>query len=168
MSRLRGEYPGGVSDAEWEFLLTAANAYGHAQAADLAAQLQVVAGGTVEGAFVDPGYTGDSPAAQVRAEGIRFEAIEAPRSEEGLRPAAATVAGKPDLRLRTMRVGSAYLSAAELVCFLLRIAPLSNCTTTHTVVSHVPSCHHAFALNVFCSPPVAVTHSSIKDSDLAF
>ncbi len=49
----------------------------------LAAAIQDVTGGTVEVAFVDQGYTGETPAADAAAHGIRLELIKLPEAKRG-------------------------------------------------------------------------------------
>src|SRR6266480_4187494 len=63
--------------------VTAANEQERAQVAELAAQVQVVTGGTVEVAFVDQGYTGEEPAAAAAEQGIRLEVIKLPEAKRG-------------------------------------------------------------------------------------
>lgn len=63
--------------------VTAANEQERAQVAELAARLQEVTGGTVEVAFVDQGYTGDAPAGQAQAHGIRLEVVKHPGARKG-------------------------------------------------------------------------------------
>src|SRR5207244_9731167 len=53
--------------------VTAANAQERAQVAALAARVQEVTGDTVEIAFVDQSYTGDDPAANAQAHGLRLD-----------------------------------------------------------------------------------------------
>ena len=63
--------------------VTAANEQERAQVAELAAKLQEVTGGTVEVAFVDQGYTGQTPAAEASAEGIRLEVVKHTEAKKG-------------------------------------------------------------------------------------
>jgi len=63
--------------------VTAANEQERAQVAELTAKLQEVTGGTVEVAFVDQGYTGETPAAEARAEGIRLEVVKHTEAKMG-------------------------------------------------------------------------------------
>jgi transposase len=63
--------------------VTAASEQDRAQVADLAARLQAVTGGTVEVAFVDQGYTGDAPAEQAQANGIRLEVVKHTAAKKG-------------------------------------------------------------------------------------
>jgi transposase len=63
--------------------VTAANEQERAQVAELAARLQEVTGGTVEVAFVDQGYTGETPAAAAAANGIRLEVVKHTEAEKG-------------------------------------------------------------------------------------
>jgi transposase len=63
--------------------VTAANEQERAQVADLTARIQEVTGGTVEVAFVDQGYTGDAPADQATANGIRLEVVKHAEAKRG-------------------------------------------------------------------------------------
>ena len=63
--------------------VTAANEQERAQVAELAAKVQEVTGGTVEVAFVDQGYTGETAAAQATAEGIRLEVVKHTEAKKG-------------------------------------------------------------------------------------
>jgi transposase len=63
--------------------VTAANEQERAQVAALTAKLQEVTGGTVEVAFVDQGYTGETPAAEAGAEGIRLEVVKHTEAKKG-------------------------------------------------------------------------------------
>ena len=51
--------------------------------ADLAAAVQAATGQTVEVAFVDQGYTGDQPAADAAAHGIRLEVVKLAEAKRG-------------------------------------------------------------------------------------
>ena len=64
-------------------LVTPANEQERAQVAELAEQVQEVTGETVEVAFVDQGYTGDQPAEDAEAHGIRLEVIKLPTAKRG-------------------------------------------------------------------------------------
>jgi transposase len=64
-------------------LVTPANEQDRAQVAELAEQVQEVTGETVEVAFVDQGYTGDQPAADAEARGIRLEVVKLPIAKRG-------------------------------------------------------------------------------------
>lgn len=57
-------------------LVTAANEQDRAQVAQLAQQVQDVTGESVEVAFVDQGYTGETAAADAQEHGIRLEVIK--------------------------------------------------------------------------------------------
>ena len=63
--------------------VTAANEQERAQVAEMAAQVQEVTGGTVEVAFVDQGYTGDSAAEQADDHGIRLEVVKHTEAKKG-------------------------------------------------------------------------------------
>jgi transposase len=64
-------------------LVTPANEQDRAQVAALAEQVQEATGDSVEVAFVDQGYTGDQPAADARAHGIRLEVVKLPTAKRG-------------------------------------------------------------------------------------
>jgi transposase len=64
-------------------LVTPANEQDRAQVAALAQQIQESTGGSVEVAFVDQGYTGDQPAADAQAHGIRLEVVKLPTAKHG-------------------------------------------------------------------------------------
>src|ERR671923_571160 len=57
-------------------VVTPANAQERAQVAALAAAVQEVTGQTVELAYVDQGYTGEQPAEEAAAHGIRLEVVK--------------------------------------------------------------------------------------------
>ncbi|QEL17501.1 IS5 family transposase [Limnoglobus roseus] len=63
--------------------VTAADEQERAQVADLTARLQEVTGGTVEVAFVDQGYTGESAADQAKGNGIRLEVVKHTEAKKG-------------------------------------------------------------------------------------
>jgi transposase len=64
-------------------VVTPANEQDRAQVAALAAQIQEATGESVEVAFVDQGYTGDQPAADAEAQGIRLEVVKLPTAKHG-------------------------------------------------------------------------------------
>jgi transposase len=64
-------------------VVTPANEQERAQVADLAAQVQDVTGETVEVAFADQGYTGEQPAEEAAAHGIRLEVVKLPTAKRG-------------------------------------------------------------------------------------
>jgi transposase len=64
-------------------LVTAANEQDRAQVGELAKHIQEATGDAVEVAFVDQGYTGDQPAADARAYGIRLEVVKLPTAKCG-------------------------------------------------------------------------------------
>jgi transposase len=53
------------------------------QVGELAEAIQEATGGSVELAYVDQGYTGERPAAQAEAHGMRLEVVKHPESERG-------------------------------------------------------------------------------------
>jgi transposase len=63
--------------------VTAASEQDRAQVAELAEQVQAATGETVELAFVDQGYTGQSAAQQAEAHGIRLEVVKLPEAKRG-------------------------------------------------------------------------------------
>jgi transposase len=63
--------------------VTAANAQERDQVAVLAEAVQEVTGATVEVAFVDQGYTGDTAATDAATHGIRLEVITLPQAKRG-------------------------------------------------------------------------------------
>jgi len=64
-------------------LVTPANEQDRAQVAALAEQIQEATGESVEVAFVDQGYTGEQPAADAEAHGIRLEVVKLPTAKHG-------------------------------------------------------------------------------------
>ena len=63
--------------------VTPADAQERDQAGVLTAAVQAATGERVEVAFVDQGYTGDEPAAEAAARGIRLEVIKLPEAKRG-------------------------------------------------------------------------------------
>ena len=64
-------------------VVTPANEQDRAQVAALAEQLQAVTGKQVEVAVVDQGYTGEQPAEDAAAHGIRLEVVTLPAAKRG-------------------------------------------------------------------------------------
>lgn len=64
-------------------VVTPANEQDRTQVAELAQQIQEVTGDNVEIAFVDQGYTGDTPAEAAKAHGIRLEVVKLPTAKHG-------------------------------------------------------------------------------------
>jgi transposase len=64
-------------------VVTPANEQDRAQVAALAAQIQEATGESVAVAFVDQGYTGEQPAADAEAHGIRLEVVKLPTAKHG-------------------------------------------------------------------------------------
>lgn len=64
-------------------LVTPANEQDRAQVGELARQIQKATGDSVEIAFVDQGYTGDQPAADGEAQGIRLEVVKLSAAKHG-------------------------------------------------------------------------------------
>jgi transposase len=63
--------------------VTPANAQGRAQVGRLAAAVQAETGDHVTLAYVDQGYTGETPAADADAHGIVLEVVKLPDAERG-------------------------------------------------------------------------------------
>jgi transposase len=63
--------------------VTPADAQDRAQVGELAAAVQEATGATIEVAFVDQGYTGEQPAAEAAAHGIRLEVVKLPEAKRG-------------------------------------------------------------------------------------
>jgi transposase len=63
--------------------VTAANEQDRAQVADLAQAVQATTGQSVQVAFVDQGYTGDQPAADVAQHGLRLEVVKHHEAKRG-------------------------------------------------------------------------------------
>lgn len=66
--------------------VTPANAQDRAQVADLAAAVQEATGKMVEVACVAQGYTGDRPAVEPAARGIRLAVVKLPAAKRGFVP----------------------------------------------------------------------------------
>jgi transposase len=64
-------------------LVTPANQQERAQVAELAEHVQEATGESVEVAFVDQGYTGEQPAQDAEAQGIRLEVVKLPTAKRG-------------------------------------------------------------------------------------
>jgi len=64
-------------------LVTPANEQERAQVAKLAEQVQEATGEAIEVAFVDQGYTGEQPAEDAEAHGIRLEVVKLPTAKRG-------------------------------------------------------------------------------------
>jgi len=64
-------------------LVTPADEQDRAQVGELAERIQEATGESVEIAFVDQGYTGDLPAADAQAHGIRLEVVKLPTAKRG-------------------------------------------------------------------------------------
>jgi transposase len=64
-------------------LVTPADDQERAQVAQLAAAVQEATGDTVEVAYVDQGYTGEQPAADAAAHGIRLDVVKHPEAKRG-------------------------------------------------------------------------------------
>jgi transposase len=63
--------------------VTPADAQDRAQVAALAASIQTITGGHVTLAYVDQGYTGETPAADAGAHGIVLEVVKLPAAKRG-------------------------------------------------------------------------------------
>lgn len=63
--------------------VTPANVQDRAQVGRLTAAVQAETGETVTLAYVDQGYTGDTPAAEAKAHGIALEVVKLPDAKHG-------------------------------------------------------------------------------------
>jgi len=63
--------------------ITPANEQERSQVGELAAQVQEVTGESVEVAYVDQGYTGEAPASEAQAHGIRLEVVRHHEAKRG-------------------------------------------------------------------------------------
>lgn len=63
--------------------VTAADEQDRAQVQELAQQVQQITGESVEVAFVDQGYTGETTAEMAQTEGIRLEVVKLPEAKKG-------------------------------------------------------------------------------------
>lgn len=64
-------------------IVTPANEQERAQVAELTAQVQKATGNSVEVAFVDQGYSGETAAADAEQHGIRLEVVKLPHAKRG-------------------------------------------------------------------------------------
>jgi transposase len=64
-------------------MVTPADEQDRAQVSQLAEQIQEATGGKVEVAFVEQGHTGEQPAADAEAHGIRLEVVRLPMAKRG-------------------------------------------------------------------------------------
>ena len=63
--------------------VTAANEQERAQVGELAEHIQLATGENVQLAYVDQGYTGEEPARQAQAHGIRLEVVKLSEAKKG-------------------------------------------------------------------------------------
>lgn len=63
--------------------VTPASEQDRAQVAELAAAVQAATGESIEIAFVDQGYSGEEPAAEAAAHGLRLEVVKRPEAKKG-------------------------------------------------------------------------------------
>ncbi len=63
--------------------VTSADAQDREQVGELARAVQEATGGSVELAYVDQGYTGERPASEARAHGMRLEVVKRPEAKRG-------------------------------------------------------------------------------------
>ena len=63
--------------------VTAANEQDRAQVQALAQQVQQITGGSVEVAFVDQGYTGETASAATQTQSIRLEVVKLEEARKG-------------------------------------------------------------------------------------
>jgi transposase len=81
--RRKGSMVHAEVDTLGHLLATPANEQDRAQVDALARQVQEVTGEAVEPAYVDLGYTGEQPAADAAAHGIRLEVVKLPEAKHG-------------------------------------------------------------------------------------
>ena len=115
--------------------VTAANEQERAQVAELTAKLQEVTGGTVEIAFVDQGYTGEEAAEQAEGQRHPVGGGEAHGGQERIRPVAATLGGRTELRMARPipTTGSRLRTTDRDACWLaLARVPHPAATQTRT------------------------------------
>jgi transposase len=88
--------------------VTAANEQDRAQVDELARQVQEATGESVEIAYVDQEYTGESASEAAEAHGIELEVITLPEARRGFCVVASMLGGRAKLRLddRVSPVGS--------------------------------------------------------------
>ena len=79
--------------------VTPANEQDRAQVSELAERVQAETGETVEIAFVDQGYTGETAADAAKEHGIKLEVIKLPTAKKWLCPVAASLGRGTKLRL---------------------------------------------------------------------
>ena len=96
---VEGPYGGGTLGQLLALLVTPANEQDRAQVAELAEHVQDATGEASTLAFVDQGYTGEQPAADAEAHGIRPGSGQVADRQAGLRAAATPVGGRAELRL---------------------------------------------------------------------
>jgi transposase len=104
--------------------VTAASEQERAQVHDLAADVQAATGQAVTLAFVDRGYTGDQPAADAAAHGIRLEVVRLPGAKKGfvLLPRRWVVERSFGWLARFRRLARDYERTAEVLAGWHRVA----------------------------------------------
>ena len=105
--------------------------------AALAAAVQEVTGQAVELAFVDQGYTGEQPAADAAAHGIRLEVVKLPEAKRGfvLLPRRWVVERSFAWAARFRRLAKDYERLPEVVAGLHFLA--FACLMLHRLVTVV-------------------------------
>ena len=90
--------------------VTAANEQDRAQVKDLALAVQAATGQNIQLAYVDQGYTGEQPAADAAAVGLRLEVVKHPEAKRGfvLRPKRWVVERSLAWAARFRRLARAY------------------------------------------------------------
>jgi transposase len=118
-------------------VVTPANEQDRAQVADLAEAVQEVTGETVALAFVDQGYTGDQPASDAEAHGIRLEVVKHTEAKRGfvLLPRRWVVERSFGWMARFRRLARDYERLPETVAGLHFIA--FSCLMLHRFVLSV-------------------------------
>lgn len=101
-------------------LVTPANEQERAQVAALAEHVQQVTGEAVEVPLVDQSYTGEKPAADAQAQGIRLEVVKLPTAKRGfvLPPRRWVVERSCAWRSRLRRLACAYERLPETLAGL--------------------------------------------------
>jgi transposase len=105
-------------------MVTPANEQDRAQVGELVERVQDATGESIEVAFVDQGYTGEQPAAEAQAQGIRLEVVKLPNAKRGfvLLPRRWVVERSFAWMSRFRRLARDYERLAEMLTALHFIA----------------------------------------------